>query len=175
LRQSSSILVGPAVPAADGDQATGAERTVVADYCFITYEELDDGRIARITLNRPHQRNAQNRGLLVELDAAFVRAEEDDTVRVVILKGNGLSFSSGHDLGSKDAQAERAPSPDRHPSFGCNGGTAGPVEMRHRQEWHHYFAPTPSVGATSARSQWRRCTATYTQRAFDLGVLPCMP
>ena len=34
---------------------------------------LDDGRIARITLNRPKTRNAQNRGLLVELDDAFLR------------------------------------------------------------------------------------------------------
>ena len=67
------------------------------------------GRIARISLNRPWQRNAQNRGLLVELNDAFGRAEADDAVRVVILKGNGLSFSAGHDLGSKDSLAERAP------------------------------------------------------------------
>ena len=32
---------------------------------FITYETADDGRIARIMLNRPEARNAQNRGLLV--------------------------------------------------------------------------------------------------------------
>ncbi len=34
----------------------------------MTYETLEDGRIARIMLNRPDARNAQNRGLLVELD-----------------------------------------------------------------------------------------------------------
>jgi enoyl-CoA hydratase len=70
-------------------------------YRFIEYETLDEGRIARISLNRPRQRNAQNRGLLVELDDAFGRAEADDAVRVVMLKGNGPSFSAGHDLGSK--------------------------------------------------------------------------
>ena len=69
------------------------------DYQFITYETLDDGVIARIMLNRPETRNAQNRGLLVELDEAFERAELDDTCRVVILGGTGPMFSSGHDMG----------------------------------------------------------------------------
>ena len=57
--------------------------------------------IARIMLNRVDARNAQNRGLLVELDDAFLRAEADDTVRVVIFGGNGTMFSSGHDIGSQ--------------------------------------------------------------------------
>lgn len=33
-------------------------------------------------LNRPETRNAQNRGMLVELHDAFLRAEADDEVRV---------------------------------------------------------------------------------------------
>ena len=61
----------------------------MAERRFITYETLDDGRIARIMLNRPETRNAQNRGMLVELHEAFLRAEEDDAVRVVILGGVG--------------------------------------------------------------------------------------
>ena len=68
---------------------------------YVTYETLDDGAIARIMLNRPEARNAQNRGMLVELHDAFLRAEADDTVRVVILGGMGPMFSSGHDMGSK--------------------------------------------------------------------------
>lgn len=88
------------------------------DYRFLTYEELDDGRIVRIMLNRPEARNAQNRGLLVELNEAFLRAEADDTVRVVILGGHGPMFSSGHDLGSAVSRAEYSPGgPDQHPSF----------------------------------------------------------
>ena len=73
-----------------------------ADYRFVTYETLDEGTIARIMLNRPEARNAQNRGLLVELHDAFLRAEADDEVRVVILgqdpyhgpgQAHGLCFS----------------------------------------------------------------------------------
>jgi enoyl-CoA hydratase len=109
---------------------------------YIEYESLDDGRIARITLNRVRTRNAQNRGLLVELGEAFEQAETDDQVRVVILAGAGPIFSSGHDLGSKEAIAERTPGPDFHPSFAGNGGTRKGAENRMLQEWHYFFQNT---------------------------------
>ena len=94
------------------------------DYRYITYETLDDGMIARIMLDRVDTRNAQNRGLLVELNDAFLRAEADDTVRVVIFGGNGPMFSSGHDLGTPQAVEERMPGPNQHPSFLINGAHA---------------------------------------------------
>src|SRR5437763_10288349 len=96
---------------------------------FVRYETLDDGRIVRITLNRPEARNAQNRGLLVELGEAFDLAEADDTVRVVILAGAGKAFSAGHDMGSAVQVRESGPGPDAHPSARVHGGTrAGGVE-----------------------------------------------
>jgi enoyl-CoA hydratase len=112
------------------------------EHKFITYEELDDGTIVRILLNRPNTRNAQSRGLLVELDEAFHRAEEDDNVRVVILGGVGPLFSSGHDMGSKESRAERAPGPDQHASMTVNGGTRSGAESLMLQEWHYYFQNT---------------------------------
>ncbi len=110
---------------------------------YVSYEILDDGKIARITLNRVQSRNAQNRGLLVELGDAFLKAEADDQVRVVILSGAGPLFSSGHDLGSKDAVAERTPGdPNFHESYGINGGTRKGAETRMLQEWHYFFQNT---------------------------------
>jgi enoyl-CoA hydratase len=114
----------------------------MADYRFVTYETLDEGTIARIMLNRPNQRNAQQRGLLVELNEAFLEAEADDEVRVVILGGNGPMFSSGHDLGSKQSMSECAPGPDQHPSFQENGATRQGAEKLMLQEWHHFFENT---------------------------------
>jgi enoyl-CoA hydratase len=114
----------------------------MADYRFITYETLDEGTIARIMLNRPDQRNAQQRGLLVELGEAFLEAEADDKVRVVILGGNGPMFSSGHDLGSKQSMSEYTPGPDQHPSFQENGATRESAEKLMLQEWHHFFQNT---------------------------------
>ncbi|OBH10181.1 MULTISPECIES: enoyl-CoA hydratase [unclassified Mycobacterium] len=106
---------------------------------LVTYETLDEGRIARIWLNRPEAHNAQSRGLLVQLDEAFLRAEADDTVRVVILAARGRNFSAGHDLGSELAIAERS----QLPSFRINGGTRDPiVEKLYLQEWHYFFQNT---------------------------------
>lgn len=55
-------------------------------------------RLARITLNRPDVRNAQNTKLLYELNAAFDMAAQDNDVHVIILAASGPHFSSGHDL-----------------------------------------------------------------------------
>jgi enoyl-CoA hydratase len=114
----------------------------MSDYKFLLTESYDDGAIVRIILNRPSARNAQNRGMLVELEQAFEAAEKDDKVRVVILAGAGPMFSAGHDMGSKQAVAERTPGPDFHETMGCNGGTREGAEKRMLQEWHYFFQNT---------------------------------
>lgn len=106
----------------------------MADGQFVNYETLHNGHIARIHLNRPEARNAQNYGLLNDLNDAFLRAEADDAVRVVILAGLGPAFSAGHDLGTPERQAENAEmlsSTDRR-------GT----EERWLRELQHYFENT---------------------------------
>ncbi|QIL41985.1 enoyl-CoA hydratase/isomerase family protein [Pedobacter sp. HDW13] len=55
-------------------------------------------RIATITINRPEKRNALDPQLIAKLTAAFIKASEDDLVKVVILNANGSSFSAGADL-----------------------------------------------------------------------------
>ncbi len=57
-----------------------------------------DGRIARVTLNRPDVRNAIDDEVPGELAAAVERAGNDPSVHVVILAGNGRSFCAGYDL-----------------------------------------------------------------------------
>ncbi|HEX8803990.1 MAG TPA: enoyl-CoA hydratase [Acidimicrobiales bacterium] len=114
----------------------------MADYTFVRYETLDDGRVARVMLDRPETRNAQNRGMLVELNDALLRAEADDDVRVVILGGTGPMFSSGHDLGSKVSMEEMLPGPGQHPTRGVNGGTRKGAESLMLQEWHYFFDNT---------------------------------
>lgn len=108
-------------------------------YRYIQLDRAGDGRVAVITLNRPEVRNAQNRGMLVELDEAFGECEADDTVRVVVLRGAGKVFTSGHDMGSAIAAAERGDGPDRHPTFDTHGGSRTGAEQRFLQEWHFFF------------------------------------
>ena len=69
----------------------------MSDFESIMYETPVE-HIARIVLNRPETRNAQDTKLLYELNAAFDRAAQDDAIKVIILAANGPHFSSGHDL-----------------------------------------------------------------------------
>jgi enoyl-CoA hydratase len=66
-----------------------------------------DGAVALVTLNRPRYRNAQSWQLLDALDAALDRAMADTTVKVVVVRGAGDHFSSGHDLGTPEQLAHQ--------------------------------------------------------------------
>ena len=56
-----------------------------------------DGAIARLILNRPEKHNALRFAGLDELVGALHEAEDDDAIKVIILKGRGASFCAGHD------------------------------------------------------------------------------
>lgn len=62
----------------------------------LTYETT--GRIARITLNRPHRGNAITFAMPGELAAAVERANLDPAVHVIALSGAGKGFCGGYDL-----------------------------------------------------------------------------
>lgn len=65
-----------------------------------------DGPIAWVKLNRPERLNAMNRQLVDELAAALLSADAEDSIRVVILHGEGRAFCSGDDLKDLDVQTE---------------------------------------------------------------------
>ncbi len=68
-----------------------------AMYEWILYEKSPD-QYATITLNRPEKLNAISIPMMREIVEALHDADQDDAVKVVVLKGAGGSFSSGHDL-----------------------------------------------------------------------------
>jgi enoyl-CoA hydratase len=68
------------------------------DVDVVTYRVIEG--IATVTMNRPRYRNAQNSAMTYALDSAFIRAVDDDSVRVVVLAGSGEHFSAGHDIGT---------------------------------------------------------------------------
>lgn len=72
--------------------------TTTDDMPVVTYEVR--GSVAVVTLNRPQYTNAQNSKMTYALDAAFVRAVDDDDVKVIVLAGNGKHFCGGHDIGT---------------------------------------------------------------------------
>jgi Enoyl-CoA hydratase/isomerase len=60
----------------------------------ILYDEPRPG-VARVTLNRPEKRNAQNMQMTY---SAFDHAVRQPHVKVIVLAAVGQHFSSGHDL-----------------------------------------------------------------------------
>lgn len=56
-------------------------------------------RIGYITLNRPEKRNALSFELVAALKDAFDIAENDNAVKVIVLRANGEAFCAGADLG----------------------------------------------------------------------------
>ena len=71
----------------------------------IVYAAADG--VGVITLNRPAYRNAQSYRMLDEIDVAFDLAQADEAVRVLLVRGSGGSFSTGHDLGTPEGIAYR--------------------------------------------------------------------
>ena len=55
-------------------------------------------RVATVTLNRPHRRNALNDALLAGLRRVITELADDTEVRVIVLTGAGNTFSVGADL-----------------------------------------------------------------------------
>jgi len=72
----------------------------MADFNSIIYEKK--GPKAYIILNRPEKLNALSGEMQAEFAAAAEDANDDEDIKVVIIKGNGRGFCSGWDLSSAD-------------------------------------------------------------------------
>jgi len=57
-----------------------------------------EGRIGRIRLNRPERYNALNRTMIREIVEAMERFDQDEAITVIVLNGEGKSFSAGADI-----------------------------------------------------------------------------
>lgn len=68
----------------------------VPSYRTLTYEV--DGRVARLTFNRPEQGNSITPDTPIELADAVERADLDPRVHVIVLSGRGKGFCGGYDL-----------------------------------------------------------------------------
>lgn len=120
---------------------------------LVRYEKPGQG-IARVVLNRPDQRNAQNTQLLYQLDDAFMKASLDPEVKVIILSGEGPDFSSGHDLRETDPQVGRKSVASMEGDFAVEG-----TEGRHAYECEMYLGmcrrwrdiPKPTIAQVHGR------------------------
>jgi enoyl-CoA hydratase len=67
-------------------------------YSVVLVDDPAEG-IRRVSLNRPEKRNALFHPLRGEILDALREADQDDSIRVSIVRGMGKCFSAGYDLG----------------------------------------------------------------------------
>lgn len=70
-----------------------------------TIQIEQDRGVGTVTLSRPAVHNAFNPDMIGELSAAFAELGQDGSVRVIVLTGEGRSFSAGADLNWMKAMA----------------------------------------------------------------------
>jgi methylglutaconyl-CoA hydratase len=82
-----------------GDTPTPVETRAMLDV-------KQDGAVRHLVMNRPEKHNAFHPDLIQKLSEAFAAVATDETVRVVVLRGEGRSFSAGADLDWMKSQGE---------------------------------------------------------------------
>ena len=98
----------------------------------ITYER--DGRVARITLNRPERGNSITLNMPRELADCVERANLDPQVHAIALAGNGKGFCGGYDLASAEGTGKPRPStdpeePDARAEDSAVGDPGSPIDL----------------------------------------------
>lgn len=76
-------------------------------------EQLREGAVLRLRLNRPALHNAFDAGLIAELTDALIAAGADPAIRVVVLEAAGASFSAGADLNWMRGMADASEAENR--------------------------------------------------------------
>jgi len=100
----------------------------MADYETVKY--VQEGAVAIITIYRPDAMNSFNEELRRDLLSACEQAADDESVRAVLLNGEGRSFSAGADLkGGLDVEqsVEKMLQTEYRPVFETIGAMQKPV------------------------------------------------
>lgn len=127
----------------------------MSNWQHILYEQPAD-HVARVVLNRPETRNAQDTQMLYELNEAYDRATQDEAIKVIITAAKGPHFSSGHDLRERDHLETQ----DRyHPVTTAMGYHRAGAEGRQAREEEIYTGfcerwrniPKPMIAAVQGR------------------------
>lgn len=82
----------------------------MSGYETIQYDTTD--RVATIRLDRPERRNAMSLAMIEEIVDALDAAETDDSLRAIVVTGNGDAFSAGWDLGETGGTTDDIPTVD---------------------------------------------------------------
>lgn len=122
----------------------------------IRYEVVEPGEhgIAVVTLDRPDSRNAQNKRMTYELNAAFDDAARRSDVKVIVLQADGPHFCSGHDL--RDTESHRefdlVSTHGGYARDGQEGHMAWEEEVYFQMCWRWRNIPKPLIAAAQGKT-----------------------
>lgn len=122
----------------------------------IRYEVVDPGEhgIAVVTIDRPESRNAQNKRMTYELNAAFDDASRRSDVKVIVLQADGPHFSSGHDM--RDTESHRdfdlVSTSGGYGREGQEGHMAWEEEVYFQMCWRWRNLPKPLIAAAQGKT-----------------------
>jgi enoyl-CoA hydratase len=122
----------------------------------IRYDVVDPGDhgIAVVTLDRPASRNAQNKRMTYELNAAFDDASRRTDVKVIVLQADGPHFCSGHDM--RDTESHRefdlVSTSGGYTREGQEGQMAWEEEMYFQMCWRWRNLPKPLIAAAQGKT-----------------------
>lgn len=110
------------------------------NYKHVLYEKLDS--IAKITVNRPKVLNVISRQVYKEINDAFLQAEKDNEVRVIVVAGAGEHFGAGHDIGTQEMRGEEKVDPRDHSPMGVLKDMDRGVYWYMHDQWRNIGKPT---------------------------------
>ena len=96
-------------------------------------------RVATITLNRPDKLNAWTAVMEGEVRAAIAEAEQDESVRVIVLTGAGRGFCAGADMSLLSTVAEKGLDEARRAQAVQLASGSGEGTRRDFQKKYSYF------------------------------------
>lgn len=117
---------------------------------YIDYEVADG--VGTITLNRPEKANAQNERMLDELDDRFRAAEYDEEVKVIVLRGEGRHFSSGHDIDTSNRDEDSVSIAEEDGSFHLHKMYRWEARKYLGYSWNWRNIPKPTIGAIQGKA-----------------------
>lgn len=132
-----------------------------------------EGGVARITLNRPKAFNSFNRQMALELQEALDDCQNDETVRAVVLSGEGKAFCAGQDLGE-------VTNPEKNPGFEkILDEHYGPIIKKIRTTMKPILAAVNGVAAGAGANIALACdvviakeSASFIQAFSAIGLIP---
>jgi enoyl-CoA hydratase len=122
----------------------------------IRYEVVDPGEhgVAVVTLDRPDSRNAQNKRMTYEMNAAFDDASRRSDVKVIVLQADGPHFCSGHDM--RDTESHRdfdlVSTHGGYGREGQEGHMAWEEEVYFQMCWRWRNIPKPLIAAAQGKT-----------------------